>query len=122
MESDIERLKVLIEDNTINHPRIVNNARLQSTMSPFAWEKLLGTWLPIISDNIQQRIAYVIFCCQNPIAQVSSLLLGMKSGFYHHTRSASGSILKIYQNGNQRPASEKSYAVSLVGFRRYYLL
>ena len=114
MESDIERLKVLIEDN----PRLTTRelstmlACNQSTIDRHLHEmgkvNKLGTWLPhqLTSDNIQQRISICHFFCQNPIDTgfFNRLLLGMKSGFYMSSThaSASGSILKICQNRNQK--------------------
>ena len=114
MESDIERLKVLIEDN----PRLTtrelstmlgcNQSTIDRHLHEMGKVNKLGTWVPhqLTSDNIQQRISICHFCCQNPIDTgfFNRLLLGMKSGFYMSTThaSASGSILKICQNRNQK--------------------
>ena len=114
MESDIERLKVLIEDN----PRITirklstmlgcNQSAIDRHLHEMGKVNKLGTWVPhqLTTDNIQQRISICNFCCQNPIDTgfFNRLLLGMKSGFYMSTihASASGSVLKICQNRNQK--------------------
>ena len=135
MESDIERLKVLVEGN----PRLTtrelstmlgcNQSTIDRHLHEMGKVNKLGTWVPhqLTSDNIKQRISICNFCCQNPTDTgfLNRLLLEMKSGFYMSTihASANESILKICQNRNQkRPASKKSYAVGLVGFRRCYLL
>ena len=114
MESDIERLKVLIEDN----PRLTTRelstmlACNQSTIDRHLHEmgKLInwehGFHINLRQTTYSKELAYVIFCCQNPIDTgfFNRLLLGMKSGFYMSTThaSASGSILKICQNRNQK--------------------
>ena len=116
MESHIERLKALIEDN----PRLTtrelstmlgcNQSTIDRHLHEMGKVNKLGTWLPhqLTSDNIQQRISICHFCCQNPIDTgfFNRLLLGMKSGFYMSSThaSASGSILKICQNRNQKTA------------------
>ena len=74
------------------------------------WEKLInwehGFHINLRQTTYSKELAYVIFCCQNPIDTgfFNRLLLGMKSGFYRSTThaSASGSILKICQNRNQK--------------------
>ena len=74
------------------------------------WEKLInwehGFHINLRQTTYSKELAYVIFCCQNPIDTgfFNRLLLGMKSGFYMSTTqpSASGSILKICQNRNQK--------------------
>ena len=114
MESDIERLKVLIEDN----PRLTTRELStmlgcnQSTIDRHLHEmgKLInwehGFHINLRQTTYSKELAYVIFCCQNPIDTgfFNRLLLGMKSGFYMSTThaSASGSILKICQNRNQK--------------------
>ena len=114
MESDIERLKVLIEDN----PRLTTRELStmlgcnQSTIDRHLHEmgkvnKLEhGFHINLRQTTYSKELAYVIFCCQNPIDTgfFNRLLLGMKSGFYMSTThaSASGSILKICQNRNQK--------------------
>ena len=99
MESDIERLKVLIEDN----PRLTtrelstmlgcNQSTIDRHLHEMGKVNKLGTWVPhqLTSDNIQQRISICHFCCQNPIDTgfFNRLLLGMKSGFYMSTTHAS---------------------------------
>ena len=74
MESDIERLKVLIEDN----PRLTTRelstmlACNQSTIDRHLHEmekvNKLGTWVPhqLTSDNIQQRISICHFLLSKP--------------------------------------------------------
>ena len=59
------------------------------------WEKLIN-WERDFHINLRQttyskELAYVIFCCQNPIDTgfFNRLLLGMKSGFYMSTTHAS---------------------------------
>ena len=114
MESDIERLKVLIEDN----PRLTTRelstmlACNQSTIDRHLHEmgkvNKLGTWLPhqLTSDNIQQRISICHFLLSKPNRHrfLQQIITGMKSGFYMSSThaSASGSILKICQNRNQK--------------------
>ena len=114
MESDIERLKVLIEDN----PRLTTRELStmlgcnQSTIDRHLHEmgKLInwehGFHINLRQTTYSKELAYVIFCCQNPIDTgfFNRLLLGMKSGFYMSSThaSASGSILKICQNRNQK--------------------
>ena len=114
MESDIERLKVLIEEN----PRLTtrelstmlgcNHSTIDRHLHEMGKVNKLGTWVPhqLTSDNIQQRISICHFCCQNSIDTgfFNRLSLGMKSGFYMSTThaSASRSILKICQNRNQK--------------------
>ena len=80
------------------------------------WEKLInwehGFHINLRQTTYSKELAYVIFCCQNPIDTgfFNRLLLGMKSGFYMSSTHAcaSGSILKICQTGTKkRPASEK---------------
>ena len=74
------------------------------------WEKLInwehGFHINLRQTTYSKELAYVIFCCQNPIDTgfFNRLLLGMKSGFYMSSThaSASGSILKICQNRNQK--------------------
>ena len=136
MESDIERLKVLIEDN----PRLTtrelstmlgcNQSTIDRHLHEMGKVNKLGTWLPhqLTSDNIQQRISICHFLLSKPNRHrfLQQIITGdEKVGFIcrAHTQAPVDQSMKICQNRNQkRPASEKSYAVSLVGFRRYYLL
>ena len=74
MESDIERLKVLIEDN----PRLTtrelstmlgcNQSTIDRHLHEMGKVNKLGTWLPhqLTSDNIQQRISICHFLLSKP--------------------------------------------------------
>ena len=136
MESDIERLKVLIEDN----PRLTtrelstmlgcNQSTIDRHLHEMGKVNKLGTWLPhqLTSDNIQQRISICHFLLSKPNRHRFSstdYYWGWKVGFIcrPHTQAPVDQSWRFTRTGTKkRPASEKSYAVSLVGFRRYYLL
>ena len=114
MESDIERLKILIEDN----PRLTtrelstmlgcNQSTIDRHLHEMRKVNKLGTWVPhqLTSDNIQQRISICHFLLSKPNRHrfLQQIITGDDSGFYISTThaSASGSILKICQNRNQK--------------------
>ena len=114
MESDIERLKVLIEDN----PRLTirelstmlgcNQSTIDRHLHEMGKVNKLGTWVPhqLTSDNIQQRISICHFLLSKPNRHrfLQQIITGDEKWVYMSTThaSASGSILKICQNRNQK--------------------
>ena len=83
----------------------------------------LGTWVPhqLTSDNIQQRISICFFVVKTQSTQVSST--DLTGDVYVPQRKGQWiNPEDLPEPEPKKPASEKSYAVSLVGFRRYYVL